>query len=268
LKIGYVRILQFMQPTAGELAQALDGLEEKGMQALVLDLRNNPGGLLNSAVDVCGEFLPGETTVVTTEVRSGENPPPYKTKKRPKGPRDFPLVILQNHSSASGSELTAGALQDLGRAIVVGEKSFGKGSVQTIIPSRDQSGTAVRLTTAKYFTPSHKVIHEHGIVPDITATLTPEEELRIFEWRRSRAQGNADPVQLAKLGDRQLERAVTALRGVMAFRARKQQPNGQPKPVEPPKPPENPAPSPAPPSASPAPTPAPVPAPEPQKANP
>ncbi len=223
-KIGYVRILQFNQPTGRELSEALDKLEEQGMQALVLDLRNNPGGLLSSAVEVCGEFLPPDTLVVTTEGRSADHrPPPHKTKDRKRPIREYPLAILMNHSSASGSELTAGALQDLKRAIVVGETSFGKGSVQTILPG--DNGAAIRLTTARYFTPSHKTIHEKGVVPNIVATVTPEEELRIAEWRRSHTLGSADPAQLAKLGDRQLERAVTALSGVLVFRAaRKPQP--------------------------------------------
>lgn len=218
-KIGYVRVLQFNQPTAKELADALDALQEKGMQALVLDLRNNPGGLLTSAVDVCGEFLPPDTLVVTTEGRhSDANPPPFKTKKRNGPPREFPLAVLINHSSASGAELVAGALQDLKRAVVVGVTSFGKGSVQSILPA--EGGTALRLTTAKYYTPSHKTIHEKGIMPNIVSAPTPEEELRIFEWRRSHTQGSADPAQLAKLGDQQLERAVTALRGVLVFKSR------------------------------------------------
>ena len=219
-KIGYVRLLQFNAPSAKELSDALDGLEEKGMQGLILDLRNNPGGLLVSAVDICGEFLPPDTLVVTTEGRSEDHrPPPYKTKNRNRPTREYPLVVLVNHSSASASELTSGALQDLGRALIVGETTFGKGSVQTIVPA--ERGTAIRLTTAKYFTPSHKTIHEKGITPNIISTLTPQDEKRIFEWRNSHPQGSADPAQIEKLGDKQLERGVTALKGVLMVKGKK-----------------------------------------------
>lgn len=214
-KIGYVRLLQFNGPSAKELSDALDTLEEKGLQALILDLRNNPGGLLISAVDICGQFLPAGTTVVTTEGRNAELvSPPLKTKDRRRPPRSYPLAILINHASASASELTAGALQDLKRAMIVGETSFGKGSVQTIIPG--DRGTAIRLTTAKYFTPSHKTIHEKGIEPNIVVTLTPDEEQRIFRWRLTHPQASAEPASMAKLGDRQLERGVTALRAALA----------------------------------------------------
>ena len=216
-KLGTCGVLQFTQPTANELALALDKLEDHGMQALVLDLRNNPGGLITSAVDVAGEFLPPGTTVVTTEGRNGEaKGPPFKTAERKRRKRDYPLAVLSNHSSASGAELVAGALQDLRRAVIVGETSFGKGSVQSIIPV--DGGSAVRLTTAKYFTPSHNVIHERGIKPNITATLTPEEEKAVLEfWRRAESV-TGDARELARLGDRQLERAATALKGVLALR--------------------------------------------------
>ena len=219
-KIGYVRLLQFNGPSAQELSTALDALQEKGLQALILDLRNNPGGLLISAVDILSEFLPPDTLVVTTEGRSAEHrPPPYKTKALTHPTRPYPLVVLVNHGSASASELTSGALQDLKRALVVGETTFGKGSVQTIIPGND--GTAIRLTTAKYFTPSHKTIHEKGITPDIVATLTPQEEKRIFQWRQSHPESSSRPQELADLGDHQLERAVTALKGVLSLKTKK-----------------------------------------------
>ena len=219
-KIGYVRLLQFNAPSAQELAAALDDLQEKGLQGLILDLRNNPGGLLVSAVDILSEFLPPDTLVVTTEGRSEEHrPPPYRTKALTHPPRSYPLVVLVNHSSASASELTSGALQDLKRALIVGETTFGKGSVQTIIPGND--GTAIRLTTAKYFTPSNKTIHEKGISPDIVATLTPQDEKRIFQWRQSHPESSSRPRELADLGDHQLERAVTALKGVLTLKTKK-----------------------------------------------
>jgi carboxyl-terminal processing protease len=217
-KIGYVRILQFSVPTATELADALDRLEEGGMKALVVDLRNNPGGLLHGTVEVCGEFLPPNTVVVTTEGRDpAKNPPPLKTPARQRRVRNYPMAVLVNHASASGAELMAGALQDLGRAVIVGTTTFGKGSVQTIIPGDNR--TAIRLTTARYFTPKHRTIHEKGVVPDIIAPLPFDEETRLMEYLRKAPDANADPVRFAKLGDRQLERAVTALKGVLVYRA-------------------------------------------------
>lgn len=218
-KIGYLRISQFNAPTAGEMAKALDDLEAEGMQAFVLDLRNNPGGLVDSAVAVCGEFLPEGTVVVTTEGRvASQNPPPYRTPSRSgKEPRKYPIAVLINHGSASASELTAGALQDLKRAIVVGTTSFGKGSVQTILPMKN--GAAMRLTTAKYYTPSHRTIHENGVEPNIVSALTSEEEMRIAKWRASHGTGEAAALELANLGDKQLERAVDALKGVLVFDA-------------------------------------------------
>lgn len=218
-KIGYARISQFNAPTADELSKALDTLEKEGMRAFVLDLRNNPGGLVDSAVAICGEFLPEGTVVVTTEGRvAAQNPPPYRTPSRDgKEPRKYPMAVLINHGSASASELTAGALQDLKRAIIVGTTSFGKGSVQTILPM--QNGAAMRLTTAKYYTPSHRTIHENGVEPNIVSALTTEDEMRVAKWRASHGTGETAALELANLGDKQLERAVDALRGVLVFDA-------------------------------------------------
>jgi carboxyl-terminal processing protease len=250
-RIGYVRISQFTQPTVRDLSQALDDLEQQGLAALVLDLRNNPGGLLDSAVAVCGEFLPEGTVVVTTEGRvAADNPPPYRTPKRPgKSPRRYPVVVLINHGSASAAEIIAGALQDLNRAIVVGTTSFGKGSVQTILPL--STGAAMRLTTAKYYTPSHRTIHEHGVEPNIVSTLTTKEELQINKWRASHSTGEAAALELASLGDHQLERATDALKGVLVYAnfAKSTVTAPTPPPVEKPKP----APSPAKPKPKPEP---------------
>lgn len=217
-KIGYVRLVQFNATSPRELADALDKLEDQGMAALVFDLRNNPGGLLNAAVEVLGEFLPPNTVVVTTEGRPGAaNPPPLRTPARQRRVRPYPITVLVNHNSASASELVAGALQDLGRAVIAGTITFGKGSVQSIIPG--DRGTAIRLTTARYFTPSHKMIHGVGITPNLVATLTPEEEKRVFESFRDRALGQPDPAALTQPGDRQLVRAITALKGILAYKA-------------------------------------------------
>jgi carboxyl-terminal processing protease len=216
-KIGYARITQFTQATPKDLSKELDKLEKQGMQAMILDLRNNPGGLIDSAVGVCGEFLPPQTVVVTTEGRvASQNAPPYRTPARDgKPPRQYPLAVLINQGSASGSELTAAALQDLKRAILVGTTSFGKGSVQTILPMKN--GAALRLTTAKYYTPAHRTIHEHGVEPNIISALTSEEEMKVMQWRSSATLGEARSLELAKLGDRQLDRATDVLKGVLVY---------------------------------------------------
>jgi carboxyl-terminal processing protease len=183
------------------------------MEALILDLRFNPGGLLNSAVDVCSEFLPPNTQVVYTEGRSPNRE--YFTSRTSGGVREYPLVVLVNNSSASGSEIVAGALKDLGRAIVVGETTFGKGSVQSVIALPD--GSAMRFTTAKYFTPGRKPIHEHGVSPDIRATMTPEQEIELFQARRRREFPLRETGDRPSNADPQLDRAVDALTGVLMY---------------------------------------------------
>lgn len=213
-RIGYVRITQFSEPTAQELGAKLDELEKEGMQALILDLRNNPGGLLESAVDVCGQFLPPNTMVVYTEGRVASQRREYRTSATAKQRRRYPLAILINGGSASGSEVVAGALKDLGRAVVVGETSFGKGSVQSIVTLLDNSGA--RLTTAKYYTPSRQVIHEKGVPPHIRATMTPEQERMLLLARRD-FHSDEDKRLLANFRDTQLERAVDSLRGALIY---------------------------------------------------
>jgi len=209
-RVGYVRITQFNEPTAAEFSKALDKLEKKGMDALVLDLRYNPGGLLGSAVDVCGQFLPPNTLVASTE---GRTPPrEYRTPARPAPPRKYPVAVLVNYASASGSEIVAGALKDLNRALLVGETTFGKGSVQSVISLPD--GSAVRMTTAKYFTPGKNLIHEHGVAPHIRSTLTHDQEIEILRSRRR----PDDPARAETVPwDPQLERAVDALQGAIFF---------------------------------------------------
>jgi carboxyl-terminal processing protease len=217
-KIGYARVEQFTQATVKDLSIALDKLEAEGMKAFILDLRNNPGGLLDSSIALCGEFLPEDTVVVTTEGRVGaENAPPYRTPKRKgKAPRTYPMAVLINQGSASAAEITAGVMQDLRRALIVGTTSFGKGSVQTIFPM--ENGTAMRLTTAKYYTPSHRTIHEHGVTPNIVSAITTEDEMKIARWRSNHGTGEAAALELANLGDNQLERAVDAMKGVLVFK--------------------------------------------------
>jgi len=176
--IEYIRLRQFQEQTAGDLDTALEKYSKEGkIQGLVLDLRNNPGGLLTSSVEVAEKFLDSGRLVVYTEGRVRNQNMRFQANSK-KGFTDFPMVVLVNQGSASASEIVAGALQDWGRAVLLGTQTFGKGSVQTIIPLSDGSG--LRLTTAKYFTPKGRSIHGKGITPDIivempksTAAVTP-----------------------------------------------------------------------------------------------
>lgn len=212
-KIGYLRMTQFNEPTASELSEALETLEGEGMEALIMDLRFNPGGLLSSAVDVCSHFLPPNTKVVYTEGRSPSRD--YFTRTLQSGHRDYPVAILVNSLSASGSEIVAGALKDLRRAVIVGETTFGKGSVQSVVALPD--GSAMRFTTAKYFTPGKQPIHEHGVSPDIRSVLTTEEQTRLFQsWRRRDFSGS-DVSNFSPVEDPQLDRAIDAITGVLLF---------------------------------------------------
>jgi carboxyl-terminal processing protease len=162
--IEYIKLRQFQEQTAHDLEQALEKFSQSGMKALVLDLRNNPGGLLTAAVEVTEKFVDDGKLVVYTEGRVRNQNMRFSAHAK-KTYSTMPMVVLVNQGSASASEIVAGALQDYGRATVVGVQTFGKGSVQTIIPLSDGSG--LRLTTAKYFTPKGRSIHGKGITPDI-----------------------------------------------------------------------------------------------------
>jgi carboxyl-terminal processing protease len=171
--IGYLRVRQFQEQTAHDVEGAVDKFAKAGMKAMVLDLRNNPGGLLTAAVEVAEKFLEDGKLVVYTEGRvRNQNMRFSAHAKKPLSA--MPMVILINQGSASASEIVAGALQDYNRAVVVGTQSFGKGSVQTIIPLSDGSG--LRLTTAKYFTPKGRSIHGKGIAPDIVVEIPKEKD--------------------------------------------------------------------------------------------
>src|SRR5437868_6395115 len=213
-KIGYIRLIQFNEPTAEELAKAIDELQKQGMQALVLDLRNNPGGLLNIAVDVCGQFLPPGTKVVSTQGRVASQQHDYSTSSSMKERSRFPLAILVNEGSASGSEIVAGAMKDLKRGILVGETTFGKGSVQNVVQLPD--GSALRFTTAQYYTPSKQVIHGNGVVPNIRVPMSAEQERALFTIRNHEIKPE-DEKPLIKTKDPQLLRAIDALKGVMIY---------------------------------------------------
>jgi len=214
-KIGYVRLVQFNEPTADELSKALDELQKQGIQALVLDLRNNPGGLLNSAVDVCAQFLPPNTKVVSTQGRVASQQHDYSTSGAKKERPNFPMVVLINEGSASGAEIVAGALKDLHRAVLVGETTFGKGSVQNVMQLPD--GSAVRFTTAKYYTPSKQVIQGNGVTPNIRVGMTAEQDRSLFALRNAGNMKPEDEKSIIKARDPQMLRAIDALKGVMIY---------------------------------------------------
>src|SRR5271154_63830 len=207
-KIGYVRITEFGDQTGDELEAALQKLKRQGMKALIIDLRWNPGGLLDEAVNVCEKFLPRGQLIVSTEGRD----PKENSVLRADGHGDelngMPIVVLVNLGSASAAEIVTGCLQDLHRAYVIGEKTFGKGSVQSIFPLDD--GSALKLTIAKYYTPSHRVINERGIDPDILVPMTGEQDAALL---LNLSPGGVESlsatnrVRVAQIKDIQLERA-------------------------------------------------------------
>jgi carboxyl-terminal processing protease len=220
-KIGYVRLVQFGEKTSDDLEAALKSLRKEGMQALVLDLRGNPGGLLEQAVGVCEKFLPRGQLVVTTEGRNAAQNSSRYASGHGDELKGMPIVVLVNLGSASASEIVAGCLQDVKRAIILGEKTFGKGSVQSILPMQD--GSALRLTTAKYYTPSHKVIHEEGITPDIAVPMS-EEEYRDIQLKHApgglESLSDKDRERASNAHDPQLERAIDLLKGITLFTQR------------------------------------------------
>ena len=171
---GYMRISSFQGDTFKEAVNALKELTD--LKGLILDVRNDPGGLLDQSIEISGLFL-GQELVVETKGRIVDQNVRYKAQSKMMLPADCPIVVLVNEGSASASEIVAGALQDHKRALVVGAKSFGKGSVQTVLPLRDGSG--IRLTTARFYTPSGRSIQADGITPDVLvpSRLPPEVEV-------------------------------------------------------------------------------------------
>ncbi len=202
--VAYIKLRQFQEQTPHDLEQALDKAAKGGMKALVLDLRGNPGGLLTAAVEVSEKFVDDGKLVVYTEGRvRNQNMRFTAHSKKPLS--TVPMVVLLNQGSASASEIVAGALQDWGRAMVVGTQSFGKGSVQTIIPLSDGSG--LRLTTAKYFTPKGRSIHGKGITPDIVVEVPKDKD----PAPKERPLPSADPLDDLKK-DVQLLRALDVIK--------------------------------------------------------
>ncbi len=202
--MGYIRISQFQERTSSELAKALNALEKSDnlKKGLILDLRNDPGGLLNAAIGVSAAFLPKGSLVVSTKGQVAEAKKEYLAvprdysvvrddsliEKLPSITKTMPIVVLVNGASASASEIVAGALQDHKRATIMGTRSFGKGSVQTVIPMRSDNSKAkmaIKLTTARYFTPSGRSIQAKGIDPDVEVKDTAEGNFLDFDIREA-----------------------------------------------------------------------------------
>lgn len=178
--VGYLRISQFGRKTGEELAEAIDLLIGRGLRALILDLRNNPGGLLDAAVEVASQFLPNGELIVSTKGRHASMSEEWRAANDGRY-YEFPLAVIVNPGSASAAEIVAGALKDSGRAKLVGEKTFGKGSVQSILPLGPDTG--LKLTTAKYYTPGGYVIHERGVEPNVVVEISPQEEANLIIQR-------------------------------------------------------------------------------------
>lgn len=222
--IGYIRLVSFQERTRRDLEEAIKDLRSKGMRGLVLDLRNNPGGLLSQAVQVADLFLEKGKLIVYTEGRAKNQNLRFVDEHD--NPQDIPMVVVVNRGSASASEIVAGALQDHQRAVLVGTKTFGKGTVQTVIPLNDGSG--LRLTTARYYTPKRRAIDGNGMIPDIV--VEPPKQATTEKTpgqvdRRSQTIGEQEGDTSRPLGriapdpatDPQLGRAVEVLKAILIF---------------------------------------------------
>lgn len=208
--IGYLRIVKFNRHTGEELRKSVAELTQQGMKSLVIDLRFNPGGLLDAAVAVVDAFIADGVVVYT----KGRNPESHKVYRATddNGYDKLPLAVLVNKRSASASEIVAGALQDYHRAVLVGSHTYGKGSVQSVIPLKDEK-SAIKLTTAKYYTPSGRSIEKGqdiagGIQPDVKVELTLEEERELVNW----LYGTARPKGVVGSMDKQLHKAMAVLK--------------------------------------------------------
>jgi len=223
-KTGYIRLVEFQEHCARDLETALKKLEKEGMDSLILDLRNNPGGLLESAIDVSEKFLPMDKIIVSTKSRSPSQNAVYKSSGILTH-REYPLVVLVNEGSASASEIVAAAIQDNKRGVVLGAKTFGKGFVQTVIPLKDNS--ALRLTTAAYLTPSGKSISKQGVMPDV---VVEQEDLKnkkkpssdIFEklenGKPAKKRDALTELKKSAEKDNQLQRAIDLMKAIKVYK--------------------------------------------------
>ena len=221
--IGYLQLTQFSERTGPEFKKALKQLQSDGARALILDLRNNPGGLLDAAVEVAEPFFRPTELIVYTQGRTADSREEMRAGANAGG-LAMPVAVLVNAGTASAAEVVAGALKDTARAVVVGETTFGKGSVQTVFRLKD--GEALRLTTARYYTPSDVSIHEKGIEPQVPVAVSPDDEAKVRLQRLRR--DITDPKEFAArfgfepIEDRPLQAALDVLKGVELFTARSQ----------------------------------------------
>ena len=223
-KIGYIAITSFQDNTIDDMDAAVKELEEQGMEALILDLRFNPGGLLNIAVGMADKFIK-KGLIVSTKGRHKSQQHEYKAHKS-KTYKNFPLIIIVNNGSASASEIVAGAVKDHKRGLLLGTKTYGKGSVQSLIPIKNKN-SALKLTTAKYYTPSGAMIHGIGIEPDIKVDLTQKEvrglhrHLARVNAADIRTKNGKEPLEAndddEKFVDAQLSRAIDVLKGISVY---------------------------------------------------
>ena len=212
--IGYLSIAQFSAPTASEMRAAVTDLRARGMTSLIIDVRNNPGGLLSSAKEVLEPFFAAGELMVYTKGRNADDRREFLSSHEGEL-WDFPLVVLINNGSASASEILAGALKDTSKARIIGETSFGKGSVQSVIGL--PNGEGLRLTTGRYYTPSGVTVNEVGVSPDEEIVMSPEDDLNVTLQRRR--PDISDPTVFeerfgfAPITDHQLEAAIAYLQG-------------------------------------------------------
>jgi carboxyl-terminal processing protease len=216
--IGYVQLTEFSDHTAEQFRRALESLLRQGAHSLILDLRNNPGGLLDAAVEVAEPFFRKGELIVYTKGRKPTDREDFRAESAGP-PVALPMAVLINAGSASAAEIVTGALKDTGRAVVVGERSFGKGSVQSVF--KLEHGEGLRLTTARYYTPGGASIHEKGITPHVEVVMTPDEDTKLAR-QRARADitdSNAfkERFGFEPVADRQLDTAVAMLKGVRLF---------------------------------------------------
>ncbi|MBN1865011.1 MAG: S41 family peptidase [Victivallales bacterium] len=212
-RIGYLSVSIFIRTTAEDLDKELAALKARGMTALIIDLRSNPGGLLDSAVEVCSRFIEDGELIVYIEGRSVGDRQEFLSRDCKKT-LNLPIAILVNDTTASAAEIFAGCMQDYKRAALIGDKTFGKGTVQSIMPLSEDS--AIRLTTAKYYTPGNKVIHEHGIDPDIEVKLNQRIANDLY-YQSLAYPGEVQPEVEGAVRDVQLERAIEILKGIRLF---------------------------------------------------
>ncbi len=212
-KIGYIKVIEFLEKTPQDLEEALRKLESQGMDSLILDLRNNPGGLLDVAAVVCEKFLPKDAVIVSIKTRDPKQDSVIKSKGA------FlhavkPLVVMVNEGSASAAEIFAGAIQDNKRGMILGTKTFGKASVQAVIQMRD--GSALKFTTASYLTPSGRIIRNHGIIPDII--VERDENGAVKKAKAAEIFENLEEKKVKVEKDNQLDMAVNVIKALKVYK--------------------------------------------------